>query len=374
MGMPGAKEPETVLKRASLLIVVLAGVMWLAACGSTKRQTAYVTTPLNNGVTAFRVNTNTGDLSQILGSPYPTGISPTAIRVHPSGKFAYVSNAGEDTISLYTIGSTGALTEVTPRTVTGDQPSDLLIDPSGQFLFTVNSAGNTVSSFSIDGKSGALTSVGPAAQTAGFTPVRGTMTPSGKFLYVANSNSATVSGFAVDGTGALTPVPNSPTRVGNGPNWVAIDPGGKFLYVANLQDGTFSGFNIDSASGALQAMGGSPFGVNVTTTTIIPLSSLVVDASGKYLYITALNTGNNVYGFTIDATSGVPTAAVTGSPVPAGSGAAFIVNDTSGQLVFVGNQTSNSVSGFKIDPATGALTVISTTTTGSAPTSMVFVK
>jgi len=65
---------------------------------------------------------------------------------------------------------------------------------------------------------------------------------------------------------------------------------------------------------------------------------------------------------------------VTGSPVPAGSGAAFIVNDTSGQLVFVGNQTSNSVSGFKIDPATGALAVISTTTTGSAPTSMVFVK
>jgi len=363
-----------VLTRASLLIVALTGVMWLTACGSTRRQTAYVTTPLNNGVTAFRVNTNTGKLSQILGSPYPTGISPTAIRVHPMGKFAYVSNAGEDTVSLYTIGSTGALTEVRPRTVTGDQPSDLLVDPSGQFLFTVNSAANTVSSFSIDGKSGALTSVGPAVQTAGFTPIRGTLTPSGKFLYVANSNSATVSGFAVDGTGALTPVPNSPVKVGNGPNWVAIDPSGKFLYVANLEDGTFSGFNIDGTTGALQAMGGSPFGVSTTTATIIPLSSLVVDASGKYLYITALNTGNNVYGFTIDGTSGVPTAAISGSPVPAGSGAAFIVNDTSGQLVFVGNQTSNSVSGFKIDPATGALTVISTTTTGSAPTSMVFVK
>lgn len=361
------------LTRASLLIVALTGVMWLSACGSTRRQTAYVTTPLNNGVTAFRVNTNTGNLSQILGSPYPTGISPTAIRVHQSGKFAYVSNAGEDTISLYTIGSTGALTEVTPRTVTGDQPSDLLIDPSGQFLFTVNSAANTVSSFSIDAKSGALTSVGPALQTAGFTPIRGTLTPSGKFLYVANSNSATVSGFAVGNSGALTAVPNSPTRVGNGPTWVAIDPSGKFLYVANLADGTFSGFNIDATTGALQAMGGSPFGVS-TNTTIIPLSSLVVDASGKYLYITALNTGNNVYGFTIDGTSGVPTAAISGTPVPAGTGAAFIVNDTSGQLVFVGNQTSNSVSGFKIDPATGALTVISTTTTGSAPTSMVFVK
>jgi 6-phosphogluconolactonase len=362
-----------VLTRASLLIFALTGAIWLTACGSTRRQTAYVTTPLNNGVTAFRVNTNTGNLSQILGSPYPTGISPTAIRVHPSGKFAYVSNAGEDSVSLYTIGSTGALTEVTPRTVTGDDPSDLLIDPSGKFLFTVNTAGNTVSSFSIDSKSGALTSVGPATQTAGFTPIHGAMTPSGKFLYVANSGSATISGFAVDGSGGLAPVPNSPIKVGSGPNWIAIDPAEKFLYVANLQDGTFSGFNIDSATGALQAMGGSPFGVS-TGTTIVPLSSLVVDASGKYLYVTALTTGNNVYEFSIDGTSGVPTASISGSPVPAGSAAAFIVNDTSGQLVFVGNQNSNSVSGFKIDPATGALTSISTTTTGSTPTSMVFVK
>jgi 6-phosphogluconolactonase (cycloisomerase 2 family) len=121
-------------------------------------------------------------------------------------------------------------------------------------------------------------------------------------------------------------------------------------------------------------MGGSPFGASSTTTTVIPLSSLVVDASGKYLYITALNSSNNVYGFSIDGTTGVPTAAITGSPFPAGSGAAFVVNDTSGQIIFVGNQTSNSLSAFKIDAGSGALTVISTTTTGSAPTSMVLVK
>ena len=371
--MPGAKEPQTVLTRASLLIVALTGLMWLTACGSAKRQTAYVTTPQNDGVTAFRVNTDTGGLKEILGSPYPTGISPTSIRIHPSGKFAYVSNAGEDTVSLYKIGSTGELTEVTPRAVTGDQPADILLDPAGTFLFSVNSAGNTISAFSIDSGTGALTSVGTPVSTFGFTPIRGAIAPSGKFLYVANSNSASISCYVIDGSGGLTLIPNSPIKVGNGPNWIAIDPAGKFLYVANLQDGTFSGFMIDGTSGILQAMGGSPFGVSATTSTVIPLSSLVVDPSGKYLYITALNSGNNVYGFTIDATSGVPTAAV-GNPVAAGSGAAFIVNDTSGGLIFVGNQTSNSLSGFKIDPATGVLTLISTTTTGSAPTSMVLVK
>jgi 6-phosphogluconolactonase len=374
--VPGAKEPETVLTRASLLIVALAGAMSLSACGGSKRQNAYVTTPINESVTAFRVNTNTGDLSQILGSPYPTGVSPTAIRIHPSGKFAYVSNAGEDTISLYTIGSTGALTEVTPRTVTGDQPADLIMDPGGKLLFAINSAGNSISSFSIDGASGALSvTAGSPYQSFGFTPIRGAITPSGGFLYVANSNSATISGFAIDGSGALTQIAHSPVAVGNGPNWIAIDPSGKFLYVANLQDGTFSGFMIDGTTGQLQAMGGSPFGVTTNTTTVIPLSSLVVDASGKYLYVTALNSSSNVYGFTIDGTTGVPSALTSGTnPIAAGSGAAFVVNDTSGQLIFVGNQVSNSLSGFKIDAATGALTLISTTTTGSAPTSMALVK
>jgi 6-phosphogluconolactonase (cycloisomerase 2 family) len=214
---------------------------------------------------------------------------------------------------------------------------------------------------------------GTPASTFGFTPIRGAIAPSGKFLYVANSNSASVTGYAVDSSGSLTLIPGSPKKVGNGPTWVAIDPAGKFLYVANLEDGTFSGFTIDGTSGALQTMGGSPFGVSTTTSTVIPLSSLVVDASGKYLYITALNSGNNVYGFSIDGTSGVPTAAV-GNPVAAGSNPSFIVNDTTGGLIFVGNQTSNSLSGFKIDPATGLLTLISTTTTGTVPTSMVLVK
>jgi len=364
-----------VLTRASLATLTLTSVMALTACGGGGRQTAYVTTPFNDGVTAFRLNNNTGSLSQILGSPYPTGVSPTAIRVHPSGKFAYVSNAGENSIALYKIGSTGELTEVPPRAITGQQPSDIVMDSAGKFLFAVNSAANTISSYSINASSGVLTeNTNSPFQTFGFTPIRGAIAPSGGFLYVANSNSASISGFAIDGSGGLALVAHSPMAVGNGPNWIALDPAGKFLYVANLQDGTFSGFTVDSASGALQAMGGSPFGVTTTGTAVIPLSSLVVDASGKYLYITALNSSNNVYGFSIDGTSGVPTTAIAGSPFPAGSGASFVVTDTTGQLIFVGNQTSNSVSGFKIAASTGVLTLLSTTTTGSAPTSMVFVK
>jgi 6-phosphogluconolactonase len=363
-----------VLTRASLLILILTGVTALSACGGSKHQTAYVTTPLNNGVTAFRLNSNTGSLSQILGSPYPTGLSPTSVRVHPNGKFVYISNAGEDTISLYKVGSTGALTEVTPRTATGKQPSDLVIDPGGNFLFVLNSFDNTITAYSVTASTGALqaTSTSPFP-TSGFTPLRAAMTPSGKFLYVANSNSATISGFAMDSSGGLSPVPHSPIGVGNGPNWIAIDPAGKFLYVANLQDGTYSGFTIDGGTGGLSGMSGSPFAVANTSTTIVPVSSAVVDASSKYLYVTTLASGNNVYGYTIDGTTGVPTAPVS-APVPAGDTVDFIVTDTTGSLIFVGNQKSNSVSGFKITASSGVLTLVSTTSTTSGPTSMVLLK
>jgi 6-phosphogluconolactonase (cycloisomerase 2 family) len=363
-----------VLTRTSLATFTVTAVMVLAACGSSRRQTAYITTPLNNGVSAYRLDTNTGGFKQILGSPYVTGISPTSVVVDPSGKFVYVSNAGENTISFYKIDSTGALTEVTPRTPTQMQPSALIIDPAGKLLFAVNSASNTISSYSI-GSSGALTvTSGSPYQTSGFTPIRGSITPSGKFLYVTNSNSATITGFSIDSSGALTPVPNSPIAVGNAPNWIAIDPSGKFLYVANLEDGTFSGFAIDATSGGLTSMSGSPFGV-VSGTNITPVSSLVVDASGKYLYVSTLSASSNVYGYTIDGTSGVPTAiSAAGFPIAAGGSADFIVNDTSGTLIFVGNQTSSSISGFKITPASGVLTLVSTTSTGSAPTSMSLIK
>jgi len=367
-----------VLTRKIVTSLTLSAVMVLAACGSSRRQTAYITTPLNNGVSAFRLDTNTGGFSQLLGSPYQTGVSPTSVIVHPSGKFAYVSNAGENTISLYKIGSTGALSEVLPRTPTGpspSQPSALLIDAGGNFLYCVNSAANNVAAFSISASTGALSMItGSPYQTSGFTPIRGNITPTGKFLYVANSNSASVAGFAIDSSGGLTPVPGSPIPVGNAPNWIAIDPSGKFLYVASLQDGTYSGFTIDGSSGGLTPISGSPFGVASTATAIVPVSSLVVDASGKYLYVTTLATTSNVYGYTIDGTSGVPTAIGTSSsstfPIAAGGAAGFIVTDTSGTLLFVGNQTSNTISGYKIDVKTGLLTLVSTTSTGSAPTSM----
>jgi 6-phosphogluconolactonase len=364
-----------VFTRVSLAICALAVLLFLPACGSSSHQTAYVTTPLNSGVAAFRINNSTGNFTQILGSPYPTGISPTAVLVHPSGKFAYIANAGEANISLFKIEKSGALTEVTPRTPTGNNPASMVMDSAGSLLFCANTGSNTITAYSIDSGSGALTPSTAAPTLTGFSPIRLAISPSGKLLYVANQGSASISGFTVDSTGGLTSVPNSPIHVGQGPNWIAFDPSGKFLYVASLLDGDFSGFTVDGTSGALTAMNGSPYGVVTSSTTVTPLTSLVVDSSGKYLYVTS-QSSNNVYAFTIDANSGVPTA-ITTTPAPpyaAGTAPSFIMTDTTGKFLFVGNQSSSNITVFRIMADTGVLTSISTNSTDSAPASMAVIK
>jgi 6-phosphogluconolactonase len=361
--------------RVSLAICILAIFLGLASCGGSGHQTAYVTTPLNSGVLAFHVNNGSGSFSQILGSPYPTGISPTAVLVHPSRKFAYIANAGEANISLFKIEKSDALTEVKPRTLTGQNPAAMVMDSGGSLLFVANTGSNTITTYAIDSASGALTPSAAASAQTGFSPVHLAISPSGKFLYVANQGSASISGFAVDSSGGLTPVPNSPVVVGQGPNWVTFDPSGKFLYVASLLDGDFSGFTVDSSSGALTRMSGSPYGVVTASTTVTPLTSLVVDASGKYLYVTD-QSGNNVYAFTIDVNTGVPTA-ITTTPAPpyaAGTSPSFIVIDGTGKFLFVGNQSSSDITVFKIAPSTGVLTSAATVSTSSTPVSLAVVK
>jgi DNA-binding beta-propeller fold protein YncE len=56
----------------------------------------------------YTINSTTGVLMPI-GS-IAAGTSPTSIAVHPSGKFAYVTNSMSNDVSIYSIdGATGAL-------------------------------------------------------------------------------------------------------------------------------------------------------------------------------------------------------------------------------------------------------------------------
>jgi len=80
------------------------------------------------------------------------------VAVEPSGKFAYVVNRGENSVSAFSIDtSSGNMTKI-GTTAAGDQPWRSSVDPSGKFLY-VGDEGGSIGVFSI-GTDGVLTSNG----------------------------------------------------------------------------------------------------------------------------------------------------------------------------------------------------------------------
>jgi 6-phosphogluconolactonase (cycloisomerase 2 family) len=95
-----------------------------------------------------------------ISSQTAVGQSPRAIRIHSSGKYAYVLNGGNRTISMLNINeTTGELTAMTPSFVASsgtDFPNSFAIDASGKFLY-VTTYSDKVYAFQIDQSNGALT-------------------------------------------------------------------------------------------------------------------------------------------------------------------------------------------------------------------------
>src|SRR5579871_2947976 len=83
------------------------------------------------------------------------------------GQMLYVGNSGDDTISAYVIDQdSGLLTEVLPRVATPGSPSSVAVHPSGKFAYVTNfgnanlgANGPSLAAFSIDPGTGALTAI-----------------------------------------------------------------------------------------------------------------------------------------------------------------------------------------------------------------------
>lgn len=336
------------------LVCIVVGLAASMGCGSSSTHTAYITLPTSNAVAAFRIDNHSSRFTTIVGSPYPAGTSPSSVLVHPSGRFVYVTNQGDNDIELFSIDKTvGSLLEVPPRASTGLAPSSLVMDTAGSFLFALNQISGSISSYSINSGSGALSPVAGSPFPTFPNPVAFALTPSGKFLYVVNANLASVFAYTVT-SGVVQPVAGIPVLVGAGPFAITVDPGEKFVYVANLADNTVSVLSINSSTGALTVIGAYTAGTRPTAVAVL----------GNYLFV-ANQGSTNISVFSVDSTTGVLTQ-VTGSPFTAGGAPLFELIDPNGKFLYTGSQSSNSISVLSINSSTGVLT----TTTESASTTV----
>jgi 6-phosphogluconolactonase (cycloisomerase 2 family) len=222
-------------------------------------------------ISAFKIDPATGGLTAVSGSPFPTapaivsGQVPGAssVTVDPTGRFVYAAVNQANGISAYLIdSSSGALTPISGSPFSaGSTPVTVRVDPSGRYAYVTNADSNNISAYLIDSNTGKLTPIaGSPFSSGGIFPSGLAVDPSGRFVYATNSTSNAVSAFSVDSsTGVLTPISGGPFASGAGPNSVSVHPSGKFLYVSNGGESTVSAYAIDGTSGFLTLISGSPF-------------------------------------------------------------------------------------------------------------------
>ena len=78
------------------------------------------------------------------------------IELHPSGKFLYTSNRGDDSIAVFAV-SDGKLTLIQNVSTGGRTPRFFCLDPSGRFLLACNQDTGNICVLSVDQETGKLT-------------------------------------------------------------------------------------------------------------------------------------------------------------------------------------------------------------------------
>ncbi len=132
----------------------------------------YVINELQSTLTAFAFDPVKGALKELQSlSTLPEGFSGKSftaeVDVHPSGRFLYGSNRGDDSIVSYVIDPAGGKLKFIERTATGGKtPRNFAIDPTGNFLLAANQGSDSVVVFRIDTKTGRLTPTGTKIEVA----------------------------------------------------------------------------------------------------------------------------------------------------------------------------------------------------------------
>jgi 6-phosphogluconolactonase (cycloisomerase 2 family) len=364
------------------------------ACGRTGYNNTvdyvYVTNSKNNPgeINVYYADANSGGLTQISDSPYPTGgRNPVGLVTSPDFKYLYVINHDENTIVEFGIGSDAKLYPQHTYNTPGTFPNAIAIDSTGAFLFVTDTyqpqytAANPgpgaliVYPINSDGSLGAPVPDGNLAyyplslgQTNVLNPTAinvPTLTPvgstaaAGTFVYVTSQNSATglgeISAFSLASSGTLTPLTCSASSSdcdssGNGnfsagttPSAITSTPLGRYVYMTDSTRNQLFSYTVQP-DGQIVPTPDSP-----AKTDVFP-DAVTVDPHGEYVYV-ANYTANSISAFAIGS-AGVTPVGFYGT----GTGPTCVfVEPALGSYVYTTNFLDNTVSGFNLDLNSGAL-------------------
>ena len=405
------------------LVVSLATGLGVTSC-STDHTVGYfyVTGSQYNQISAFKIDSNLGNLFPVQNSPYSSGgVNPITALIANSGRFLYVLNAGcgetgqivcpantpdndkGANISLFTVGGGGSLSFQTTYTSQGNAPKWMQTDSSGTHLFVLDSTvpdpttcvgyvpGNEatvcgdITSFTIDGNTGRLSLVqNQQVKNANGTnltyfpvgsgPIMFSLIPSNSYLYTIESGSGSSSdptqGVFVyaQSAGQLTLTQNTPIRSG-ATSLSYIYASNRYVYLIDAENGTTTGQILPytvGTNGALQSLVG---GMVVNAGTVANPGPMIVDHSNKFLYLankgpnlTLTSPASSVSAYSIDTNGRLMTLSggASGTSVTFGSGSEpqCILEDPSNQYLYTANFADSTVTGAVINTTTGTLNTL----------------
>lgn len=240
------------------------------------------------------------------------GNGPPFVSVDATGRWVFVANYGDGTVSVLPVKPTGALGAPATTLTVGAEAHMIVADPSNRFVFVPCKGADYVAQFLFDASTGALTpnAVPHLATVAGAGPRHLAFHPNGRFVYLIDENSSTMTLLTLDATaGTLSEVqtvstlPAGYSGPANTGAEVWVHPGGAWLFGSNRGDDSIAVFALDPATGRMTP---KAFPKSGGTTP----RDFTLDPTGTFLYAANQGTGN-VVPFRFDASSGTLTPVST---------------------------------------------------------------
>ena len=269
--------------------------------------------------------------------------SQFAVTVSSDGKTLFAVNAGDDSISSFSIDSTGKLNLLKKNVTTGTFPNSLAF--SKGYLYAAFLGTSQVIAYKVN-SDGSLSAVATKSLAAGgaFVPTQVKASPDGAFLLVGGKSSAIISypisadgslgaavrnsttvavpfagvflgnriyltadvataslsSYTLNADGSLTPITQSVVATGQGSScWLSISPNGKWAYVGN-GSGSISLYSV-STTGALALLNATAANEGIAVA-----GDSWISPDGKYLYGTYLKDGS-IVSYSINDTTGALT-------------------------------------------------------------------
>ncbi len=213
-----------------------------------------------------------GRIGALLDSQQHTGSSshperqdrphPHSSFYSPDGRYLLVSDLGLDLIITYALDrEQNKLARVQAATVPpGSGPRHLTFHPNGKFVYVINEINSTISSFAYEAEHGELTplsTVGtiPASVTIENSCAEIAISKDGRYLYGSNRGHDSIVVFSVNSDDGSLEVVQHISVEGGHPRHFALTPNGAYLLAANRDTDNIVTFSVDANSGKLTYTG-----------------------------------------------------------------------------------------------------------------------